>query len=136
VRAVIDTSIASLLLARVALPPLYAEWTTDKVLAISFQTVEEMLFGAYRRSWGEQRIGALETFLHRWAIILGTWDVAAVSARVRAEAEAQGRRLEGDDAWIVATAVHLGVPLITDDKDQVIPGLAGYSYVSRHGVSP
>jgi predicted nucleic acid-binding protein len=106
------------------------------VLAISFQTVEEMLFGAYRRSWGEQRIGALETFLHRWAIILGTWDVAAVSARVRAEAEAQGRRLEGDDAWIVATAVHLGVPLITDDKDQVIPGLAGYSYVSRHGVSP
>jgi tRNA(fMet)-specific endonuclease VapC len=128
----IDTSVASLLLAGGELPPPYAEWTADNVLAISFQTVEEMLYGAYRASWGERRIGSLEAFLRRWSVVAGTWEVAAVSARVRAEAEAQGRRLEGDDAWIVATAVHLGVPLITDDRDQIIPGLTGYTYVSRH----
>ena len=134
--AVIDTSIASLLLAGRELPPFYARWTTDRVLAISFQTVEEMLFGAYTASWGQRRVTGLHAFLRRWTVIAGSWEVADASAHVRTEAEAQGRRLETDDAWIVATAVHMGLPLITDDRDQIIPGLPGYRYLSRHGSSP
>jgi predicted nucleic acid-binding protein len=132
VHAVIDTSIASQLYAGLALDPLYDGAIRDKTLAISFQTVEEMLFGAVNRGWGEPRRQSLEAFLRRFSIVTGDWALADVSAKARSEAESQGRRLEAADAWIVATAIHVGLPLITDDKDQVISGLTGYSYVSRH----
>jgi predicted nucleic acid-binding protein len=131
--AVIDTSIASLLYGGGELRLLYDQHVRGKTLGISFQTIEEMQFGAFVRNWGDQRRLHLEAFLRQFTIIPGDWDLAVISARVRVHAERQGRRLEVADAWIVATAVHLGLPLITDDRDQVIPGLTGYTYVSRHG---
>jgi len=131
-QAVIDTSVASILFGGGTLEPFYLERTRQFELVISFQTAEEMFYGAYTRSWGARRLKVLQDHLLRYPVIPGTWDVALVCARVRAEAERVGHRLEPNDAWIVATAVHLGLPLITDDRDQVIPGLTGYTYVSRH----
>jgi len=131
-QAVIDTTVASILQIGSPLQPFYADQTRGFDLFVSFQTVEEMLFGAYRASWGDRRIRALAEFLQSCAVMPGTWEIAETSARVRTQAEGLGRRLECEDAWIVATAVYLQLPLITDDSDQVIPGLTGYTYVSRH----
>ncbi len=42
-------------------------------------------------------------------------------------AQAAGRRLEAGDGWIIATAVHRGIQLLTHDRHMVrlpIPGLA------------
>lgn len=131
-RAVIDTSVASILLSGGALEQFYSETTRGVELVISFQTAEEMVYGAHSRSWGERHLKALQDHLLLYPIIGGEWDLALVCARIRADAERLGRQLKAADAWIVATAVHLAIPLITDDKDQVIAGLTGYTYVSRH----
>jgi predicted nucleic acid-binding protein len=135
-QAVIDTTVASILHIGSPHQPFYVERIDGFELYVSFQTVEEMLFGAYRARWGGRRITALHDFLQSCSVMPGTWEVAETSARVRIEAERLGRRLECEDAWIVATAVYLQLPLITDDADQVIRGLSGYTCVSRHGVSP
>jgi predicted nucleic acid-binding protein len=48
------------------------------------------------------------------------------------EAKKNGRRLESGDCWIVATAGHRGIPLLTHDRDMVghsIPGLQVVTYL-------
>lgn len=131
---VVDTSIASMIQKGSdgnAMDPFYKAELEGKTVVISFQTVDEMLFGALRDGWGPRRHDALVSFLRRFVVVPGNYEVAEVSARVRHQAEAIGRRLGTADAWIVATAVAFGVPLVTNDRDQVIDGIAGYSYRTK-----
>lgn len=133
--AVIDTSVASMIhksLNGVGIHPFYAQQLAGKTIAISFQTVEEMLFGARKAGWGAVRVAALETFLKNYLVVPYDYDLTLICARLRADAEVVGRRLGIADAWIMATAIALGVPLVTDDRDQALGGIHGYSFVSKH----
>ena len=91
---------------------------------ISFQTAEELLFGAFKRGWGEQRMEAFAHFLSRYDVVMPTTATIDHCARIRAEQARVGRSLALDDAWIAATAMTLGCPLATDDRDLAgVPGL-------------
>jgi predicted nucleic acid-binding protein len=46
------------------------------------------------------------------------------------EAERAGRRLEADDAWIAATAIHRRLPLLTHDRDLIDLPINGLTVVS------
>jgi hypothetical protein len=51
-------------------------------------------------------------------------DVAAAWARLRVALRDLGRRMAVNDSWIAATAIALGVPLVTRDDDHLdVPGL-------------
>lgn len=51
-------------------------------------------------------------------------DVAAAWARLRIELRMRGRSMPVNDSWIAATAMSLGVPVVTQDADYVdVPGL-------------
>ena len=50
-------------------------------------------------------------------------------ARVMDQSIRARRRLESADAWIVATAVEYGVPLLTHDRDLSGLAIAGLSVV-------
>lgn len=51
-------------------------------------------------------------------------DVAAAWARLRIELRSRNRAMPVNESWIAATAMSLGVPVITDDADYVdVPGL-------------
>ncbi len=133
--AVIDTSVASMIhktLNGGGIDPFYAALLAGKTVVISFQTGEEMLFGARKAGWGGPRVKALATFLKGFAVVPGNYELAEISARLRADAEKVGRRLETADAWIMATAIKVGVPLVTDDSDQALGGVHGYSFMSKH----
>lgn len=52
-----------------------------------------------------------------------------VWARVITHSKAIGRRLEAGDAWIAATALHRGIPLLNHDLDFVGLELAGLDVV-------
>jgi predicted nucleic acid-binding protein len=133
--AVIDTSVASMIhnsLNGCGIDPFYEAQMIGKKILISFQTVEEMLFGAHKAGWGGPRVQALSTFLKGFVVVPGNYELAEISARLRADAEKVGRRLETADAWIMATAIKLGVPLVTDDRDQALGGVQGYSFMSKH----
>jgi predicted nucleic acid-binding protein len=60
------------------------------------------------------------------------FELAKVWARVMEAARNEGRRFESGDCWIVATAVHRKIPLLTHDGDMVgrsIPDLQTVTYL-------
>jgi tRNA(fMet)-specific endonuclease VapC len=114
---VLDTSVASLLLNKSpALLP-YLPHFEHASLAISFQTVAEMRFGALKANWGEPRRQALERFFRRFAIVGYNDRLASCWAEIMHDAARVGKRLEAGDAWIAATAKYFNAPLLTHDKD-------------------
>ena len=87
-----------------------------------------------RKRLGERQRQGLDAFLHRFLVIPFDFDLTKVWACISVHCKKRGRRLEAGDAWIVATAVHRRIPLLTHDGDQVgleIPDLDVVSYVNQ-----
>lgn len=133
----LDTSVASLLHPKKknsTIRALYEPHLTGQILALSFQTVAELWAWAEDNNWGERQRSGLEAFLHRFLIIPYDFALAKVWASVSAHCKKRGRRVEAGDAWILSTAVHRQIPLITHDRDMVgleIPDMTVISYVDR-----
>ncbi len=128
---VLDTSVASLVLNKSpALAP-YVPYFANATLAISFQTVGEMRFGALKADWGATRRATLETFFRRFAVVRYHDRLVSCWAEIMNDAARIGRRLEAGDAWIAATARYLNAPLLTHDKDfaaAACPSITIYSH--------
>jgi len=96
---------------------------------ISFQTAAELRYGAFRRGWGETRMAALEARINTAETVHTGPELIVTYARLRADCARIGHALaqrEHDaDRWVAATAVRLGIPLVSNDGifDDV-PGLA------------
>lgn len=133
----LDTSVASLLHPKKKNSPLrahYAPHMTGQVLALSFHSVAELLAWAEERKWGTRQRTGLQRFLRQFLVIPYDFALAEAWARVSTQCKRRGRRLEAGDAWILATAVHRKLPLLTHDGDLVgleIPGAMVISYVNQ-----
>jgi predicted nucleic acid-binding protein len=86
---------------------------------VSFQTVAELHFGALRRGWGPARMLKLDAKIARAEVVHSGMDLVLTWAQLRADCERVGHALgqpEHDgDRWIAATALRLGVSLVSDD---------------------
>lgn len=72
----------------------------------------------------------MEDLIRKFLVIPYDFEMAKVWARVNAQCKLIGRRLEAGDAWIVATAVHRQIPLLTHDLDQVGLDLESLNVIS------
>ena len=109
----------------------YEPHMTGNILGLSFQSVAELWAWAEENNWGDKQKLGLEAFLRSFLIIPYDADLAKTWAKVKNHCKKLGRRLEAGDAWIVSTAVHYKIPLLTHDKDLVglsIPDLHVISY--------
>ena len=71
----------------------------------------------------ERRLGTLAAALSLDPIPVDE-TVAAAWARLRVQLREQGRRMPVNDSWIAATAIALGVAVVTQDDDyEALPGL-------------
>jgi tRNA(fMet)-specific endonuclease VapC len=130
----LDTSVASLLHPRKRESRerrLYKPHLEGRILALSFQSVAVLLAWAEENRWGAEQRAGLEVFLGRFLIIPYDVGLARVWARVVTHSKAIGRRLEAGDAWIAATALHRGIPLLSHDRDFVGIRRANSSHDSR-----
>lgn len=126
---VIDTDVYGAdLVRRSALAERYEPIIVGRAAFISFQTAAELRYGALRRRWGEarmreleSRIGAAETVHTGPELILTYAQLRADCARI---GHALAQREHDADRWVAATAVRLGIPLVSNDGifDNV-PGL-------------
>jgi predicted nucleic acid-binding protein len=86
---------------------------------ISFQTAAELRYGAMRRQWGESRMRELAVKIAAAETVHTGPELVVVYARLRAECAGIGHALsqrEHDaDRWVAATAIRLGVPLVSND---------------------
>ena len=119
-----DTSIVSYIFRRDTRARYYEEQTRGSDLAISFQTLDEILYGAGSGGWGQRRLNELLRHLERYEVVWPDEEMVELSAILRGERRTLGRALDTADAWIAATALTLDCPLASHDRDfSDIPGL-------------
>lgn len=126
---VIDTDVCGAdLVPGSRLAAIYEPIVVGRPALISFQTATELRYGALRRNWGVTRMRKLEARIAEAETVHSGPDLVLVYARLRVDCErvghALGQRAHDADRWIAATALRLGVPLVSNDqifKD--VPGL-------------
>jgi predicted nucleic acid-binding protein len=97
------------------------------VLAVSIVTIGELRAGVLAAASIEDRDRRLGTLTAALALDPVPVDdaVAAEWARLRVLLRDTGQRMPVNDSWIAATAMALGVPVVTQDDD--VPGVVGLS---------
>lgn len=116
-RVVLDTNVLSYLLRQSLMGAHYKRLLTGTIGCVACVTPEELYFGAVSRNWGSQRRKALAALIDNYELLPVSLDIAVISACIRAERSRVGRPIEKADAWIAATALGHGLPLISHDKD-------------------
>jgi tRNA(fMet)-specific endonuclease VapC len=117
---IIDTDVFSAdLVPGSRLAERYAPLIAGRPAFISFQTAAELRYGAIRRHWGEARMRRLDAKIHRAEVVHTGPELVALCAQLRADCAAIGHALaqreHNADRWIAATAIRLGVPLVSND---------------------
>jgi len=121
---VLDTSVVSIVFKADQRSSFYLPHMTGQRTVVSFQTVEEIWFGAYKARWGARQKNILALHLEQYEVVWPDPETADISAHLRVERERAGRKLNTADAWIAATALRLSCPVASDDGDfDDIPGL-------------
>ena len=129
---VVDTNVFSADLVRSTRPllDLYAPLLAGRQFLISFQTVAEIEFGVRRRGWGPERIRRVAEHVGSAEVVWPGPELlrACVDLRVACEraGHALAQRDHDADRWIAATAVHLGVPLVSHDG--IFKGVPGLTF--------
>lgn len=118
---VIDTDVFSAdLVPGSRLAERYVSLITGRPAFISFQTVAELRYGAIHRGWGHGRMLTLEAKIQRVEVVHSGPELVTVYAQLRADCEAAGHALgqkaHTADRWIAATAIRLGIPLVSNDR--------------------
>src|SRR5207237_6639078 len=92
---------------------------------ISFMTEAELEQWALVANWSGKRIDSLRLFLARFAIVPSSHALVLTWAETMAAARTRGRHIETADAWVAATALLYGAPLLTHNKADYagVPGL-------------
>lgn len=96
-------------------------------LAVSVVTIGELRAGVLAADDLDTRDRRLVTLTIALALDPVPVDdrVAQAWARLRVALQSAGLRMPINDSWIAATAISLGVPVVTQDDDYVeVPGLA------------
>lgn len=115
---VVDTNIVSYIYRNDPIAAPYLNEMAGRRAVISFQTYEELLYGALSSNWGERRVGELLAYVATNYEMIGyDLELVRTCARLRAAFRSRGRELKPADAWIAATAVLLKCPLLSHDRD-------------------
>jgi len=109
----LDTDVVSFLLKGDSRAANYLPILTGNRLALSFMTVAELFQWAAVRKWGTRRVAALERTLATYLIVPADVETCRVWGTVRASRAAAWHPISPQDAWIAATALRHGLPLVT-----------------------
>ena len=114
---IVDTDVVSFLFKGDTRAQLYRPHLQGKALALSFMTVAELYQWAYIRNWGKRRLTRLEEQLRAYVIVPYDNDLCKQWATICVGRQRLGRPVSVQDAWIAATALRHGCPLVTHNRD-------------------
>lgn len=127
---VVDTDVISFLFKRDTRAELYRAHLSQRMLGVSFMTIAELDRWALKKRWGERQRLKMEEHLRNFVVIPYTRDLCKKWAEVTDGAESRGRPIQTADAWIAATALLYGIPLVTHNAADYA-GVAGLSIISE-----
>lgn len=98
----------------------YRDLISTRPVLLAFQTVMELRYGALRAGWGDLRRRRLERRIAELTVVQPDDEMVMTCARLRHNCRLTGHGLAGKihdgDRWIAATAIRLGVPLVSNDQ--------------------
>jgi tRNA(fMet)-specific endonuclease VapC len=127
---VVDTDVISFLFRNDSRAELYRPHLTDRLLIVSFMTVAELELWTLQRGWGGARHARLEAYLESYVMYSVHRSLCRRWAAVVAGASRVGRPIQTADAWIAATALVQGVPLVTHNARDY-RAVAGLTLISE-----
>jgi tRNA(fMet)-specific endonuclease VapC len=127
---VVDTDVVSFLYKHDTRALVYRPHLDGKLMLISFMTLAELDRWALERHWGDRRRRDLEKFLENFAVIEWNRSLCLKWAEATYSARRNGRPIETADAWIAATALQQGIPLITHNRAHYV-GVDGLQVISE-----
>src|SRR6185437_5087593 len=127
---VIDTDVVSYLFKKDTRARLYQRHLVGRPGMISFMTLAELDLWALRHQWGATRKARLEQYLRRFALYPFDRDLCLKWAEVADAARRSGRPIQTADAWIAATALLAGVPLVRHNPADYA-GVSGLTVLSE-----
>jgi len=104
--------------------------SSEKVLAVSFQTVAELYRWAEKYSWGKTKLNKLESLLKRFVVVPYDNKLARIWAKVVNERERAGKSISYEDAWIAACALRHSATLLTHNRKH-FEGITGIKIISQ-----
>lgn len=126
----VDTNVVSYLFKRDSRAGLYRPHLEGRVPVISFMTMAELDAWAEVNLWGAKQRHRLERFLASYTVHYPDREMCRLWAGLVAEARGKGRPIQTADAWIAATALLYGVPLITHNPGD-FAGVEGLQIISE-----
>jgi predicted nucleic acid-binding protein len=124
VELIADTNGISYLFRRCSLGLAYEELIASRHLGITGCTIAEIRRGATLARWGERKLQEQLRFLDQFSHVPDTREMAELCGSLHAARRISGTPIDWPDAWSVACALWLDVPLVTHDRDlERIPGL-------------
>jgi predicted nucleic acid-binding protein len=130
-RVVVDTDVVSYGFKGDTRAELYDAHLLDRRLLISFMTLAELESWAEAREWGARRRSELDEHLReRYAVAHSDAELCKWWVTVRKSARRSVCPIEVADAWIAATAMLYGIPLVTHNPDD-FAGVDGLTVVTE-----
>ena len=115
-RAVVDTDVVSYVFKGDTRAALYETHLVGKLTIVSFVAIAELDRWELQHRWGEEKRARLRTFLHKYLISFGDCALCRKWAEAVVSAHRNGRPIGAADAWIAATALLHGIPLVTHNR--------------------
>ena len=129
---VVDTDVVSFIFKGDTRGVWYEPHLVGKVAIISFMTRAELNQWALLSHWGRARRERLAQYLRRFVVIHSDDHLCLQWAEVKAQARRNGTPIETADAWIAATALLHGIPLVTHNRSDYA-GVEGLQIISESG---
>jgi tRNA(fMet)-specific endonuclease VapC len=114
-RVLVDTNVVSYIFKNDPRAAFFQPFLVNRTLAISFMTVAELFYGAYKAKWQASALGNLETHLKNYVILPYDSELAREWAKVRVGHQSRGHDISPADAWIAATALRHQCALATNN---------------------
>ncbi len=127
---VIDTDVISYIFKGDTRSASYYPHLSGKLALISFMTLAELRQWALLRNWGDARRQQLEDFLHDYIVIHSNHQLCSKWAEATRSAIRNGRPIDSADAWVAATALLHGAPLVTHNRNHYV-GIDGLILISE-----
>jgi predicted nucleic acid-binding protein len=130
---VLDTDVVSFLFKKDTRARHYRRFLHGQDRIVSFMTLAELDCWATRRNWGAARREALERFLEGFTVVYADRAFCRLWAEVTDRARRGGEPIECADAWMAATALGLGVSLVTHNAADYT-GVDGLTILTAGGT--